>query len=145
VKDKCLEQMKKLKRFLLVDDSKPTNFINKTIINKIDCVEEIVVAENGKEALDYIETGEIPDVIFLDINMPVMNGWEFISNYQKLEGKYKGSVIILMIGAELNKEEKDLAEGIFEIKEFQEKILTKEVVCNIVGRYFENQPQRICL
>ncbi len=137
--------MKKLKQFLLVDDSKPTNFINKTIINKVDCVDQIVVVENGKEALDHIKSGEIPEVIFLDINMPLMNGWEFISNYQQLEEHYKGSIIVLMIGAELNQEEKDLAESISEIKEQREKILTKEVVCDILGRYFENQPQVACL
>ncbi|WP_103071318.1 response regulator [Aquimarina sediminis] len=129
--------MNKLKRFLLVDDSKSTNFFNKIIIEKVACVEEIFIAENGKQALTYIQSEMVPEIIFLDINMPVMDGWEFIAEYQKLEKQYKESIIVLMLGAELSKEEKEKAEGIIEIKEYQKKMLTKEVVCNIVTKHFE--------
>ncbi|MBQ4821707.1 response regulator [Aquimarina sp. MMG016] len=128
--------MEKLKHFLLIDDSKATNFFNKTIIEKVACVEKVVIAENGKDALDYIEKGMIPEVIFLDINMPVMNGWEFISNYQKLDDKFKKSIIILMLGAELNQEEKKLVESIPEIHGFEEKMLTKNIVQKIVNNFF---------
>ncbi|WP_109299145.1 response regulator [Aquimarina sp. AU474] len=128
--------MNKLKRFLLVDDSKATNFFNKTIIEKIACVEEIVMAENGHDALHHIQTGIVPEVIFLDINMPVMNGWEFMTQYQNLENKYKGSIIVLMLGTALNDEEKKKAEDILEIKEFQEKMLNTEAVKNILTKYF---------
>jgi CheY-like chemotaxis protein len=87
--------MKKEKSFLLIDDSKATNFFNRKIIEKVECVEEVFIAEKGKQALTYIQSGVIPELIFLDINMPVMNGWEFISEYTKLDKKYKGSIIVL--------------------------------------------------
>ncbi|PKV51965.1 CheY-like chemotaxis protein [Aquimarina sp. MAR_2010_214] len=128
--------MKKLKRFLLIDDSRATNFFNKTIIEKVQCVEEVFIAENGKQALDYIQSEIIPEIIFLDINMPVMDGWEFIAEYQKLDDKYKGSVIILMLGTELSKEDEEKAAHILEIKEYAKKMLTKEIVCKIVMKYF---------
>ncbi len=136
--------MEKLKRFLLIDDSKATNFFNKTIIEKVDCVDEVVIAENGKGALGYIQSEVVPEVIFLDINMPVMNGWEFIEAYQKLDTKYKGSIIILMLGASLNDDEKKLAESISEIKEYNEKMLTKDIVCKIVSKYFPGITPKIC-
>ncbi len=139
------EQMKKLNKFLLIDDSRATNFFNKTIIEKVDCVEEVVVLENGKEALDYIKSGVVPEIIFLDINMPIMNGWEFISEYQKLEDKYKDSIIILMLGVELNKQEMELAESFPEIKGFQEKMLTKEAVCKLITKYFEGVNSTVCI
>ncbi|MEW7290659.1 response regulator [Aquimarina sp. 2304DJ70-9] len=136
--------MKKLKCFLLIDDSKATNFFNKTIIEKVGCVEEVVVAENGKEALEYLKTGMIPEIIFLDINMPIMDGWEFISEYQQLDDAYKKSNIILMLGAALSLEDKKTAESIPEIKEFQEKMLTKKIVSDIVSKYFGNSQTDEC-
>ncbi len=129
--------MKKLKNFLLVDDSKATNFFNKTIIEKMDCVEKVIVAENGKEALEHMRSGIIPEVIFLDINMPIMNGWEFISEYQKMEDECKESIIVLMLGTTLNDEDRKRAESIPEIKEFREKMLSKEIVSEILSKYFE--------
>jgi CheY-like chemotaxis protein len=136
--------MKKLKRFLLIDDSKSTNFFNKKIIEKVQCVEEVFIVENGKQALDHIQSEIIPEVIFLDINMPVMNGWEFISEYQKLDNSYKGSIIVLMLGAELSKEDQEKAEHILEIREYAQKMLTKEIVCKIVMKYFEESNSTYC-
>ncbi len=126
----------KLKKVLLVDDSQSTNFFNKMIIERTNVSENVGIAKNGSEALEYLQSGAVPEVIFLDINMPVMNGWEFIAEYQKLEEEYKGAIIILMIGAELNHEERKLAESIPEIRGFREKMLTKEVVFDIVDKYF---------
>ena len=136
--------MNRLKRFLLIDDSKATNFFNRKIIEKVGCVDEILVAENGKQALDYLQSDTLPEVIFLDINMPVMNGWEFISEYQKLDEKYKDSIIVLMLGTELSEEEKKKVEAILEIKEYAQKMLSKEVVCNIITKYFGEPNSNYC-
>ena len=136
--------MEKMKRFLLVDDSDATNFFNKTIIKKTKCVEEILIAKNGKEALDYIKSGVLPEVLFLDINMPIMDGWEFLKEFQKLDNDIKKSiVIILMIGAKLSDEEIEKTRSFHEIKEFQDKMLTKTIVCNIVAKY-SNVNSREC-
>ena len=130
--------MKKLKRFLLIDDSKATNFFNKTIIEKVGCVEEVVVAENGKDALDILKNEIVPEIIFLDINMPVMDGWDFLTEYQRLNDDYKGSIIVLMLGTKLKDAEQKLSESITEIKEYSEKMLKKDIVCNLVNKYFED-------
>lgn len=133
------------KRFLLVDDSDATNFFNKTIIKKTECVEEILVAKNGKEALEYIESGIIPEILFLDINMPIMDGWEFLKEFQKLDSELKKSIIIiLMIGAKLSNEEIKKAKNFPEIKEFRDKMLTKDIVCSIVTKYYDNVNSKVC-
>ncbi|WP_108868534.1 response regulator [Aquimarina aquimarini] len=136
--------MKKAKYFLLVDDSVSTNFFNKAILQKTECVEKVLLARNGKEALDYIKSGITPEVIFLDINMPIMDGWEFLEEFERLDKKLKKSVIILMIGAELSREDREKAEKIKEVKEFQEKMLTKEIVCKIVKKYFNEATSEVC-
>jgi len=74
-----------LKKILLIDDSEPFNFLNRSILkdNGITCV--IDVALNGQEALNYLAaTDTCPDVILLDLNMPVMDGFGFLQEYPKL-------------------------------------------------------------
>jgi len=128
--------MKKIKQVLLVDDSPATNFFNKRIIEKTDYVQEVVVAENGKEALARLKSGNIPEIIFLDINMPIVNGWDFLLEFQNLEAAYKEIVIILMIGARLNTKEESFANSFTQIKEFTEKMLTVDIFKNIVEKHF---------
>lgn len=74
-----------LKKILLIDDSEPFNFLNQSILkdNGVTCA--IDVALNGQEALDYLnDTDTCPDVILLDLNMPVMDGFGFLQEYAKL-------------------------------------------------------------
>lgn len=76
--------MKALEKILLVDDSQPFNYLSRAILkdNKVFCqVDEVL---NGKAALEYLEeTDKLPDVILLDINMPVMDCFEFLEEYEK--------------------------------------------------------------
>ncbi|MDB5282597.1 MAG: response regulator, partial [Bacteroidota bacterium] len=74
-----------LKKILLVDDSQPFNFLTRLVLtqNGVNC--KIDEALNGKTALDYInKSAECPDIILLDINMPVMDGFEFLAEFKKL-------------------------------------------------------------
>lgn len=131
--------MKKIKRILLVDDSKATNFFNKTILLKSDYVEEVFVATNGEEALEFIDSNNVPEIIFLDINMPIMNGWEFLKEFHKLEMNNK-AIVVLMIGAKLGSEEEVLLHKYPEVKERKEKMLTKQIIEDLVAKYFSDEP-----
>ncbi|WP_108803864.1 response regulator [Aquimarina sp. Aq107] len=131
--------MKTIKKALLVDDSDATIFFNKIVLSKTGYVDEVLVAKDGLEALQIIKSGVVPEIIFLDINMPVMNGWEFLSEFSKLESTLKDSTIILMIGAELTKEDKELAESIDQIKEFSGKMLSRVFVDTIITKFFDKK------
>ncbi len=130
--------MKKIKQILLVDDSTATNFFNKTIIQKTGLVEEIKLAKNGKEALQCITNSFVPDLIFLDINMPVMNGWEFLTAFSQLDVSLKKSTIILMIGVELSSEDHERMKQIPQIKEYKGKMLSKDSISAIISEYVES-------
>lgn len=98
------------KRVLLVDDDKICNFITEATLNRLGVAKEILAVLNGKEALEYINralTGDrvLPDVIFLDLNMPLMNGFQFIESFKKLDFPNKDEVKIVVLTSSENPED----------------------------------------
>ena len=80
---------KKLHCIMLIDDDPATNFYHRIILRDGGWAQKIVEVKNGEEALQYLQTpfgidNPRPSLIFLDINMPRMNGWEFLEAYKKL-------------------------------------------------------------
>ncbi|RYD80645.1 MAG: response regulator [Sphingobacteriales bacterium] len=144
--------MEKLKNILLVDDDEITNYINCDLIKELNITENISVANNGKEALDYLikahqspapEGFYVPDLIFLDINMPVMNGFQFLEDYYYLLGDKKLSTIVTMLTTSLIKEEVSRAlEMVHVVKGYIEKPLTKEIIMEIYNTHLELQDQK---
>jgi CheY-like chemotaxis protein len=99
--------MHKINSILLVDDDQINNFINKRIIRKLDIANHVDIALNGEEALEHIqkiceETGNCPELIFLDINMPVMNGFEFLNEFKNLSLQNKKEVKIIVLTTSTN-------------------------------------------
>lgn len=76
-----------MKKVLLIDDDKINNFLSSLIINKTNKAEVAKECFNGKEGLEYLMSvknlpdEQIPDIIFLDLNMPVLDGWQFLQEY----------------------------------------------------------------
>lgn len=131
--------MKTLKTVLLIDDSDATVFFNKIILSKTGYVDEILIAKNGLEALKIIKTGVVPDLIFLDINMPVMNGWEFLEAFENLSISFENTIIVLMIGSPLSKEDQDNVLSFPKIKEFQGKMLSRIVMDDIMRKHYQQE------
>lgn len=131
--------MKTIKTVLLVDDSDATTFFNKTILSKTGYIDEILIAKNGLEALTIIKSGVVPDIIFLDINMPVMNGWEFLEESKNLNSSIENTIIVLMIGAPLSKEDQDNVLSFPQIKEFQGKMLSRIVMDDIMRKHYQEE------
>ncbi len=82
--------MKKIKSICIIDDDPITVFGIKKMLNSFDLAEEIKTYVNGKEAIDEItsmveQNIAIPEVIFLDINMPIMDGWQFLEKFLTLK------------------------------------------------------------
>ena len=135
---------RKLNSILLIEDDRATNFLYEMIIEKTDCTEQILIAEEGQQALEILKLGvegkyPQPDLIFLDINMPVMNGWEFIEEYKKLDLIQKGEIIIVMITASFNPDEQTRAETIKEISGFRNKPITVDMLNKILQEYFADR------
>jgi CheY-like chemotaxis protein len=126
-----------LEKVMLVDDDHITNFINQRLLRK--AAREVVVALNGKEAIQLLRESlssagspALPDLILLDINMPVMNGFEFLEQYRQLPVK---GIPIAMLTTSSN--EKDIARARrFNIFEFIDKPLSDDKIRRIFDKYF---------
>ncbi len=137
--------MKKINCILLVDDNNADNVYHKIIITEADVCNYIRAVTNGREALDYIiKSGEPnqtesfpkPDIIYLDINMPGMNGFEFLEEYKKLDEKLKSKVLIIMLTTSLNPDDRERALTFKEVTEFQNKPITVEILHETIKKYF---------
>ena len=125
---------------LLIDDNPADNFFHSMIIREANCTKEIEAKESGEEALKYLTTkvdGKYPqpDVIFLDINMPGMSGWDFIEHYEKLEDEQKGKNLVMMLTTSLNPDDSAKADNTPAIQEFISKPLTQEILEKILTSY----------
>jgi len=136
---------KKLNSVLLIDDDEPTNFFNQMIVEESGCAEQIKTIQSGEEALEYLAnisssgTTPPPDLIFLDINMPAMNGWEFLEKYKALQHNQKGKVMVVMLTTSLFPEDKHKAEEMPEVSGFENKPLTPEKLERILKSYFDHE------
>lgn len=101
---------KNYKNTLLIDDDKFTNLFNKKVLSKHKAFGNVSAVTSGKAALIYLKSvikleANKPDVIFLDINMPSMNGWEFLSEYLKLDSSLTSCIdLIILTSSSYNKD-----------------------------------------
>ncbi|GAB3580390.1 response regulator [Hymenobacter daeguensis] len=90
--------MPKLTSVLLVDDDPTNNFLNERLLKRLDVADHILVAVNGQEALTVLhQTALPPALILLDIQMPIMNGIEFLEAYQLLPpAQRQGTTVVVL-------------------------------------------------
>jgi CheY-like chemotaxis protein len=132
---------KKLKCILLVDDDNDCNYFHNLLLTDLQCAEKVHVVQDGQEALNFITTrieGKFPcpEIIFLDINMPRMDGWEFLDKYALLDSEIKAKIILIMLTTSLNPDDKARADLNKEISGFNNKYLTAESLSEIFSKHF---------
>lgn len=135
---------KKLNSILLIDDDEPTNFLNMKILESMHCAEKVQVIQKAPEALEHLkelaarddEPSSLPDIIFLDINMPAMNGWEFLEAFRAIVSKKQKDILLVMLTTSLNPEDEQKAKESEQVAAFKHKPLSREMVKDILTRYY---------
>ena len=123
---------------MLIDDNPDDNFIHERAIRKINSESVITKKQSGMEALVYLKSVASPhtDLIFLDINMPEMNGWEFLDQYDKLDKNLQSQAIIIMLTTSDDGDDTARARTWSTVTDFITKPLTKKKMSAICDKYF---------
>ena len=133
--------MKKLSSVLLVDDDSTNNFLNELLFQSLEVAERIMIAENGTEALDFIvnQAGpNEPTLILLDVNMPGMNGIQFLEAYKRLPQAQRSATVVVMLTTTMDARDLARLEEL-NIAGLVSKPLTKEKINSILQVHFQRQ------
>jgi CheY-like chemotaxis protein len=122
----------RVKQILLIDDNEIDNYINKHVLISQKAGEEIKITLSGEEALEYLfsrnEIGlPFPELIFLDINMPGIDGFGFLQEFEKFPAEVRRNSTIYMLTSSQNPDDIIRARQNLLVKDYLEKPLTKEM------------------
>jgi CheY-like chemotaxis protein len=134
--------MKKLKQILLIDDSETDNFIHHRRFDKLGMAEHVTVCTDGRQGLDYLTAPATdgryphPDLLFLDINMPVMDGWEFLDAYRHLPDDQRATVTVALLTTAAGEGDMERAYSYGVVDTDEAKPLTNDKLGKIMQRFF---------
>lgn len=121
------EMIPRFTKALLIDDDQINNYLSEEIIAATKIAEEVVVLTDGQQGLQYVKAPGLSAadkiLILLDLNMPIMDGFEFLDEFQLLEHPYEFLIVILTSSD--NQRDKDSIEK-YNIKHFISKPITEE-------------------
>jgi CheY-like chemotaxis protein len=127
------------KNILLVDDDSIANFLIERIVQSTGLARNIWKALNGKEALKIFtdhSSSLLPEVVLLDLNMPIMNGFEFLEAYNCLEFNEKDHVLIILVTSSNNPSDIEKAKELG-IKYYLTKPISADTIKGIILKEFD--------
>ena len=122
---------------LLVDDDGIYQFTARKTLEATGYADKIFICSNGEEALHLIENNlieeDIPDVIFLDVNMPVMNGWEFLTAYNGLRSSINKNICIYIVSSSVDEADIQHSKEFESVEDYIIKPILKEKFTEILS------------
>lgn len=121
-------------RILLIDDSEIDNMVNKRVIEKCGLTKEVIVEQSAQQGIDYLKSidenraEDLPDIIFLDIRMPDIDGFGFLELFRNLPEYIHNRVNIVMLSSSIDSEDYRKANESKFVKDYINKPLKKEVI-----------------
>ena len=125
---------------MLVDDNEIDNLINQKMLEGTNFAERIYVYTSGKSALEFLKNLQrdknldkelIPDIVFLDINMPLMDGFQFLSEFEELDVQITQKSKIVMLTTSINPSDRERSDQSDFVLTFINKPLTQEYLDGI--------------
>ena len=131
--------MNRIKNLFLVDDDDIFIFLSKKDIEHSDLVEKITVFNNGLDALNFIKENInnpelLPEIILLDIAMPIMDGWQFLKEYEKINSGIEKTITIYMCTSSISPDDISRTKEISAVSDYLIKPITGEKVIEIMNK-----------
>lgn len=126
----------------LVDDDKVFQFITGKILRSLNVIDSLLQFENGLSLLEYLQNNfdkpeSLPDVIFLDIQMPFMDGWQFLQEYSNLRISYAKQIKFYILSSSISLYDKKKAKSYNQIKDFLVKPVGRDIYTKILEESYK--------
>ncbi len=132
--------MATFKKVLLIDEDATNNLIFRKLATSTKLTDDLVTCISALDGLDYlndcIKSGDsLPEVIFLDIKMPIMNGWEFLEEYQKIKPSFSSKINIFILSTSNNPDDFERAKQFSDVEKYLVKPLSIKILKEIATSY----------
>lgn len=131
------EVIHKFDRVCLVDDDDIYQYMMKRELRNTQLVKEIQIFPNGEQAMQFFSSkkdhpNDLPDIIFLDLNMPIMNGWQFLDEYLLLRPRLNKEIVIVLITSSFDGKDMERAKGYDEVTDYIVKPITRDRLLTVL-------------
>ncbi|WDF54839.1 response regulator [Mucilaginibacter sp. KACC 22063] len=131
--------MIKVNKLCVIDDDEIYTFTVKRLIKQTGAAEETLFFENGQMAIDHFvnyqhQPDMLPEVILLDLNMPVLDGWQFLDQFTQLVPAFDKSITVYIVSSSIDEADYIRAKAIREVSDFIVKPVNADTLRNLVGR-----------
>lgn len=125
-----------LHKLLCVDDDPITLMLYKMVISKAEFAAQVDTAQNGEEAVAYFDNllnsgAEFPKLIFLDLNMPVMGGWEFLDLFSTRKYEPFSDVKVIVLSSTIDPQDIEKSKSYPQVIDFRSKPISKEMLAEL--------------
>lgn len=128
-----------IERICIIDDDKIYRFTTEKYIKMLKLANEVTTFSDGEEALDYLRNNasipaNLPDIILLDVNMPIMDGWDFVTEYADLDPRPEKEITIYMVTSSIDDRDRKKAAKISSINDFIIKPISESQLVELVQK-----------
>lgn len=121
----------------VIDDDHVYQYMITRTIKENNLSEDILIFSDGEEAIEFLKSNadkieNMPDVIFLDINMPIMDGWQFLEEFVFLKPRIGKKITIYMVSSSVDKADTERATKISELTDYIVKPITPDRLKDII-------------
>ena len=130
--------MRKINNAWIIDDDKILTYVLQRIMGSVDSFENIEIFQNGKEAINQLcafkkDRDSLPDIILLDLNMPIMDGWQFLDEFEKIEVDKK--IILYIVSSSIDIQDHNKAKNYKTVADFLIKPIGKKQIEQMIESY----------
>ncbi|WP_259016467.1 response regulator [Emticicia fluvialis] len=128
----------KINNVWIIDDDKILTYVLKRMLASINVFENIEIFQNGKEAFNQLtkaltERELLPDIILLDLNMPVMDGWQFLDEFERLD--FNKKITLYIVSSSIDTQDHEKAANYTVVSDFLVKPIGKKQIEQLVADY----------